>query len=190
MRMQPYHARIKAGEQVAIEWLWLTVARIAKEAPNKIPVFRAYLAQHPEILRRTLIFVETMEFGSLVQPILLEHTRDFHTYYGSDDQVHLRRFARGDLTVLLTAHRISEGIDIRAVDTIVLFSAARARLETIQRLGRCLRIDPTNPTKRAIVVDFVRADIEADEDANYLHADEERAKWLSELAAVRRNPLS
>jgi superfamily II DNA or RNA helicase len=183
-----YHARVKAGERVPLEWLWLTISRVSKEAPNKIPVFRAYLRAHPEVLRRTLIFVETMAFGEMVQPVLMEHTRDFHTYYGSDDQIHLQRFARGDLTVLLTAHRISEGIDIQAVDTIVLFSAARARLETIQRLGRCLRTDPSNPTKRAIVVDFVRADIEPDDKTDQLHADQERTEWLSALAAIRHDP--
>lgn len=182
-----YHAKRKAGENVSPEWLWLTISRIAKEAPNKIPVFRAYLNSHPSILRRTLIFVETVEFGRLVQPVIMEHTREFHTYYGTDDQVHLHRFARGELKVLLTAHRISEGIDIQAVDTVILFSAARARLETIQRLGRCLRTDPANPAKRALVIDFVRADIERSDDEDYLHADEERAKWLSWLAAVRRD---
>jgi superfamily II DNA or RNA helicase len=182
-----YHAKRKAAENVSPEWLWLTLARIAKEAPNKIPVFRAYLHDNPSILSRTLVFVETVEFGRMVQPVIMEHTRDFHTYYGTDDQAHLQRFARGELKVLLTAHRISEGIDIQAVDTVILFSAARARLETIQRLGRCLRTDPANPAKRALVVDFVRADIERDEDADYLHADEERARWLSMLAATRRD---
>jgi superfamily II DNA or RNA helicase len=181
-----YHARRKAGENIPIEWLWMTLARIAKEAPNKIPVFRAYLKDHPSILRRTLIFVETVEFGKLLQPVLMEHTRDFHTYYGTDDQVHLRRFARGELKVLLTAHRISEGIDIQAVDTVIIFSAARARLETIQRLGRCLRTDPANPGKRALVIDFVRADIEQVEGEIEVHSDKERERWLADLASVRR----
>lgn len=182
-----YHARIKAGEAASQEWLWQTISRIAKEAPNKIPVFRAYLREHPKVLRRALIFVETIAFGEMVQPIVMEHTRDFHTYFGSDDEGHLRRFAQGDLSVLLTAHRISEGIDIRAVDTIVLFSASRARLETIQRLGRCLRTDPTNPSKRALVIDFVRADVDSADETERLHADHERQTWLSQLAAVRRD---
>lgn len=182
-----YHAKRKAGEPVSLEWLWRSLAKIGKEAPNKIPVFREYLRAHPEILSRTLIFVETVEFGRMVQPVLMEHTRDFHTYYGTDDQSHLRRFASAELKVLLTAHRISEGIDIQAVDSVVLFSASRARLETIQRLGRCLRTDPANPDKRALVVDFIRADIEREEGADQ-HADEARAAWLTELAAVRRTP--
>jgi superfamily II DNA or RNA helicase len=180
-----FYARVKAGENPPREWLWLNIARVSKEAPNKVPVFASYLTRHSEVLRRTLVFVETMEFGKMVQPVLMEYTRDFHTYYGSDDQEHLRRFARGDLTVLITAHRISEGIDIRAVDTIVLFSAARARLETIQRLGRCLRIDPSNPDKRATVIDFIRADLD-DKEGDDLRADNEREAWLSELSQTRR----
>lgn len=184
-----FYARRKAGERVPDEWLWMTVAQVAKEAPNKVPVFRAYLRDHPDVLRRTLIFVATIAFGEMVQPVIMEYTRDFHTYYAEDDDKHLREFARGSLAVLLTAHRISEGIDVRSVDTIVLFSAARARLETIQRLGRCLRIDPANPAKRALVVDFVRADIEETDNA-FLHADEERAQWLMELSSTTRDIIA
>ena len=45
---------------------------------------------------------------------------------------------------------------MRSIRSVVLLSADRARLETIQRIGRCLRRDPKDPTKRAVVVDFIR----------------------------------
>ena len=82
---------------------------------------------------------------------------------------------------LITCHRVSEGIDIRSLNTVILFSSARARLETIQRMGRCLRADPDNPNKTANIIDFIRQSDEGSEP----NADEERAEWLTELAKVR-----
>ena len=74
---------------------------------------------------------------------------------------------------------ISEGIDIRSVTNIFLFSSDRQRLETVQRIGRALRKDPSKPDKRAKVFDFVNLEI-LDEDKP-ITADWERYNWLREL---------
>jgi len=109
---------------------------------------------------------------------------DFHTYFSGEESGVLRRFAHGDLECLLTCHRLSEGIDIQDLRTVILFSSARARLETIQRMGRCLRVNPDDSTKMANVVDFIRiADISGAPDDD--NADQARREWLTELAAVR-----
>lgn len=72
------------------------------------------------------------------------------------------------------------------MNNIVLFASARARLETVQRLGRCLRIDPDHPEKRATVIDFSRVDQENEDDpTGELSADEERRDWFRDLAATR-----
>ena len=98
------------------------------------------------------------------------------------------QFASGGLQCLLTCHRISEGIDIQSVNNIILFASARARLETVQRLGRCLRIDPSNPDKRATVVDFIQPSPgDADDPTGELTADEDRAQWFQELALLRHD---
>lgn len=182
-----YHAKARAGDAPAIEVLYQDLARIRKLSKEKLPPFDLYAHAHPEVLQRSLIFVETAEYGLLVQDILMELHVDFHTYYGDDDRSNLVRFARGELDCLLTCHRISEGIDIQSVNNIVLFASARARLETVQRLGRCLRIDPQNPEKRATVVDFIRVDHDSEDDPTAeLSADEDRRDWFRDIAATRR----
>jgi superfamily II DNA or RNA helicase len=182
-----YHAKVRAGEAAPIEALYQDIARIRKLSKEKLPPFREYLVQHPEILRRCLIFVETADYGFLVQDIIMGLHIDFHTYYHGDDRTNLEKFARGELDCLVTCHRISEGIDIQSVNNIVLFASARARLETVQRLGRCLRIDPSNPDKRATVVDFIRVNHgETGDPTGELSADEERRDWFRELASTRR----
>ena len=87
------------------------------------------------------------------------------------------------LETLITCHMISEGIDIRSVKNIILFSSDRQRLETVQRIGRALRKDPTDPEKRAHVYDFVN--LEPIEPDQHLPADWERYNWLSKLTETR-----
>ena len=72
-------------------------------------------------------------------------------------------------------------MDIKSVDTIVLFAADATRLQTIQRIGRALRSDPDNPKKVATVVDFIWEGEDEEETA-----DSRRRDYLSELAKARR----
>lgn len=182
-----HHAKTNAGESQPIEALYRAIAYIRKVTIEKIGPFRDYVTQNAEALQRCIIFVETADFGALVQPILMNLRIDFHTYYQDDDRENLQRFANGDIQCLLTCHRISEGIDIRSVNNIVLFASARARLETVQRLGRCLRADPNNNAKRARVIDFIQpSPTDADDPSGELSADEERRDWFLELAYLKK----
>lgn len=184
-----HHAKARSPEPSPIEQLYQELARIRKLSTEKLQPFADYVAANPATLGRCLIFVETAEYGVLVQDILMRHGVDYHTYYGDDDRANLKRFASGKLDCLVTCKRISEGIDVRSVNTIVLFASSRARLETVQRLGRCLRTDPSNPDKRAMVVDFIRIDdLDEDETDEESTADVERRKWFQKLAAIRKQP--
>jgi len=175
-------ARAAAGEPMSDREVWTDLARVYKTSEGKLPVFEQFIATRPDLLRRCIIFVETTEYAKAVLHIVHEHRPDFHTYFSGEDSATLARFARGELECLVTCHRVSEGIDIQSLASVILFSSARARLETIQRMGRCLRSDPDDPCKVATVVDFVRA---PDPDALGPSADEDRFAWLSELSTVR-----
>ena len=181
-----HHALAAQGKAPPIEDLYRDLGRVRKLCQNKIPVFQTYVSRRPELLHRSIIFVETSEYGEQVQDILIKLLGNFHTYYGEDERTNLVRFARGELDCLLTCRRISEGIDIQSVNNIILFSSARGKLETIQRLGSCLRLDPTNPQKRPIVLDFVRTDESSPEESGIPPADEERRQWLNNLSHTRR----
>lgn len=182
-----HHARRASGEAVTDEALYRDIAFVRKTSLSKIDPFRDHIRARPDLYRRSLLFVETAAFGHAVQPALMDARIDYHTYYQSDDRDVLERFAGGDLDCLLSCHRLSEGIDIQSVENIVLFSSSRAELETTQRLGRCLRIDPSNFEKRAHVLDFVDRDFEGDDDANDPdNTDEKRYRRLTNLSQVRR----
>jgi superfamily II DNA or RNA helicase len=176
-------ARLRAGNPMSNEEVWTEIARIYKTAEMKPDIYKDYLRDHPESLKRSIVFVETREYGEQVLDIVDEHTNRYRTYYADDDRDHLVEFAKGGIDCLITCHRISQGIDIQSLNSVVLFASARARLETVQRIGRCLRLDPARPGKRALVVDFVRPPQPGDTVPN---ADQDRAAWLTQLATTRR----
>lgn len=179
-----FSAKKEAGEFVAEEDLFQALAKVNKLSPAKLPLFESFICSHPGILERCLIFVETRDYGEEVQRILIKNLPSFHTYYGDDDEINLAKFAKGELDCLVTCKKISEGIDIKTVKNIILFSSDRSRLVTTQRIGRSLRIDPNDPLKRAAVVDFICEPSE--NSADELNADEARREWLLELSKIRR----
>ena len=173
--------------------LFIDLANVKKLSREKIPLFEEYVRGNPGILQRCIIFVQQADYGALIQPLLIQQGVEFHTYYGDDERANLKRFARGELETLIACKRISEGIDIQSINNIVLFSTARAPIETVQRVGRCLRTDVHNPHKRAIVIDFIKKDDgDGPEQDGHdpaqdepLSTDERRCEWFESLASVK-----
>src|SRR5207237_4343574 len=128
---------------------------IYRTVEQKLNIFASYLRTNPEVLKGAIVFAEEKWYGDLLLPTLHQYTHLYRTYYADDERQNLLDFARGEIDCLLTCHRISQGIDIKKLKSVVLLSSARARLETFQRIGRCLRSDPEEPEQRARSVDFV-----------------------------------
>lgn len=177
-----FKAREKAGEHVDYDMLYIQIARVKKLSKAKLPLFSQFLRKRPNILDRSIIFVETKEYGMKVQKILINFIADYHTYYGEDNRNNLDKFSDGDINCLVTSKRISEGIDIQSVKNIILFSTDRARLQTIQRIGRCLRIDPNEPNKRAGILDYICLDVSDSQNKS----DIDRKEWLETLSQTKK----
>jgi len=167
------------------EELWIQLANVYKTSEAKIPLFKQFISTHPEMLNRCIIFVATQEYGQKILEIIHKYNPNFHTYFSGEDSNTLKRFADGELECLITCHRLSEGIDIRSLQNVILFSSDRAKLELIQRIGRCLRTDPTNPDKIANVIDFVRISNTPVSNEEFITADEQRKNWLTNLSKIR-----
>jgi superfamily II DNA or RNA helicase len=184
-RLQQVYAREAAsragGTPMSDKDVWIELARVYKTAEQKPGAFAVYLAGRKDILESCVVFVDDRAYGDKVLAVIAGYTYRYRTYYAEDDRENLMRFAAREIDCLITCHRISQGIDIRGLRAVVLVSSARSRLETIQRIGRCLRTDPKTPYKRALVVDFVRPLADGDTD----NSDTEREAWLEDLARVR-----
>ena len=161
------------------------MARVYKKCPDKLRAFGDWLDgltihEKERALKRALIFVDNIEYGGEVVDILFdEHDVKTHTFFSGDKESVIDRFSRGELDNLITCHMISEGLDIESVSSIILFSSDRQRLETIQRIGRALRLNTNDPDKVAQVLDFVYIE-DPDEDTS----DAERYRWLSSLGMI------
>jgi superfamily II DNA or RNA helicase len=175
-------ARATQGNPMSNEEFWTALARVYKTSAAKLPYFKEFLQQHHKILERCILFVEDRQYGEEVLNIIHKYRHDFHTYYAEDNRQNLIDFASKKISCLITCHRISEGIDVQSLRSVVLFSSARAKLETIQRMGRCLRRDPADPNKRAVVVDFVRVQEENNQELN---TDQIRKEWLTSLSKIK-----
>lgn len=176
--------RNKEGNPMPKEEVWRRLADVYKTAEQKIPVFADYLRNNSEVLEDCIIFVHTTDYGNRLLDLIHSYTSRYSTYYSDDSKDQLALFSGGGLDCLVTCYRLSQGIDVQRLKNVVLFSSDRAKLQTIQRMGRCLRFDPDNPDKKARVVDFVRQSGNGGDDR--LNADEERQEWLEALAKVKR----
>lgn len=179
-------ARAKAGNPMRDEEFYNDIAHVYKTAEGKVPAFRDFISQHTEMLDQCIIFVETKLYGETILDIVHGYHTDFHTYFGEDDAEVLKRFSQGNIGCLLTCHRLSEGIDIQSLKNVILLASSKTRLETIQRIGRCLRTDPNDPLKVANVIDFIRVS----ENEESINADGEREQFLQALSNIRPDNLS
>ena len=168
--------RIHDGNPMSQEEFWTKLAQVYKSSRVKQQVFNEFIKTHLDLLSRCIIFVDTTEYALEVLEIVHKYRADFHTYLSGDDEDVLKRFADGGLECLVACHRLSEGIDIQSLNTVILFSSDRAKLETIQRIGRCLRSDPNNSEKIANVIDFIRYESITDGD---------RKLWLQETSKIK-----
>ena len=89
------------------EEVWTELSRVYKTAEMKVEVFAEHLRQHPELLQRCIIFVETTEYGERILELVHKRTHRYRTYYADDDRQHLVSFGfHGSLRTLKT-HRFT-----------------------------------------------------------------------------------
>ena len=161
----------------------IQISKINKLAINKLEVFDEFISNNLKILNKCFIFALEKDYGDRILSIIMEHVPEVLTYYDEHaDRKNLEHFAKGDLKCIINCKMLSEGINLKSLSNIVLFSSEGNR-ELIQRLGRVLRVDDkNNPNKRALVIDFVDKDQMEKMDG----ADYHRYETLSELSKVRR----
>lgn len=177
-----FNAKKENGEPYDEKDMFTQLSFVNKTAVDKIYKFESFIADKRELLDKCIIFVQSREYGEMLQNVLINYTDKYHTYYAEDEKSNLDNFASGKISCLLTCKKVSEGIDISSVTNIFLFASDRSRLVTTQRIGRALRIDKNNPDKIANVVDFILNEI-GENDNN---ADIERQEWLEDLSKTRR----
>jgi hypothetical protein len=106
--------------------------------------------------RRTLAFcVSTAHADFMADQFNNKGVRSAAVYRGSslDRGAALDQLARGELDVLFSVDLFNEGVDLPAIDTVMMLRPTESKILFLQQLGRGLRRHPGK--ERLVVLDFI-----------------------------------
>lgn len=170
------------------EQLWTKLAQIKNTAENKPYNFGEFIAKHPELIKNSIIFCAEWQQADPICDQVMKHTNNFIRFNEEpkkEEQAKALENLGHSLDCIITCHALSEGIDIKSLQNIFLIASYGTQLETIQRIGRCIRIDPNNKLKIANVIDLiVYRNIDSDD---IIQADYKRMEWITKISEVRPN---
>ena len=162
----------------------MKIADIRKNARNKIEVFESKILEIKKYLNRSFIFADETKYGDKLLNILVPHL-DVRTHFGGNDKDNILKFSLGEINCIINVMKLSQGIDVQNLNTIVLFSTPVGR-QFKQRLGRVLRTDPNNKEKKATVIDFFDKKQLKEKKGSYYNRYLELTKY-SEIKKINEN---
>ena len=130
----------------------MEVADVRKNARNKIEVFEENINYLKEKLKRSFVFTDEKKYGNKILNILTPYL-NVKTHFQDSDKENLKNFSDNKIDCIINVLKLSQGIDIQNLNTIVLFATPTGR-QFVQRVGRVLRKDHSNVNKKAIIIDF------------------------------------
>lgn len=112
----------------------IDVSDVRKNARNKIEVFEQNINFLKSKLKRSFIFADETKYGDRILNILIPHL-NVKTHFQDADRENLDNFSKNKIDCIINVQMLSQGIDIKDLNTIVLFATPTGR-QFIQRLGK------------------------------------------------------
>jgi superfamily II DNA or RNA helicase len=179
-----YHASLKSGENYSKKKFYMQLSNVRKDAENKPETLDSFLKDNKDKLKSSIFFVNNTKQGEQIQSIIKKYTKSWGTFYQGTNNDLVELLSKKKLDAVIACTRLDEGVDIPSLENIFLISSSRAKLTTIQRIGRCLRIDPNNKDKVANVVDLILNDDDLGDDSD--KADQVRRRWVLALSKIKK----
>ena len=178
-----YESDIKNGVNpvVAEKKRNLKLSAIKKNCVDKVRVFQNNFDKISKYLHRSFIYANEKVYVDRVLNVLVHKNINFKKHTDNANYENIDKFSKGEIDCLLNCEKLSEGIDVKSVNNIVLFATPQG-IQLIQRLGRVLRTDSNFPNKRACVIDF----FEEDDMNNKKGSDYNRFKKLKEYSEYKK----
>mgnify|MGYP003971233503 CR=1 FL=1 len=184
------NSAIQEGRKFPLEQLYRELSNIRKKAERKPIILDQFLLKNQTLIKSSIFFVQDKEQGKDIVKILSKYTKKIHLFVEGSPDVFIKLLDKNQIDAVVACERLNEGVDIRSLNNIFLVATPRARLVTIQRMGRCLRIDPNNKNKKSNIIDFILNDNKdpvLDENGDIIvPADEDRKLWISEYSKVKK----
>ena len=162
----------------------MEVADVRKNARNKIEVFEENIEYLKDKLKRSFIFADETEYGKKILNVLTPYL-NVKTHFQDSDTENLENFSKNKIECIINVLKLSQGIDIQNLNTIVLFATPTGR-QFIQRIGRVLRKDKNNLNKKAVIIDFFDEDDLKNENEN--STDYRRYLELKKITETKYEP--
>jgi superfamily II DNA or RNA helicase/HKD family nuclease len=109
--------------------------------------------------RRTLAFCVSQIHADFMARYLSDHgiaAKAVHAGPTSAPRAEsLEALQDGTLSVLCAVDMFNEGVDVPALDTVMMLRPTESRIVWLQQFGRGLRLDDTKPTKKLTVIDYI-----------------------------------
>ncbi len=169
----------KEGNPWSDERLFIELSRIVKTAEQKPSALDSFLQKNPESIKSSIFFVLDREQGNEICNIVSNYTHKYKTYYAGTESEYLDMLGSRKIDSLIACERLNEGIDIKGLNSVFLIASPNSKIDTIQRIGRCLRKNPSEPAKKALVFDLILREDSTDGNEK---ADIRRMKWLEEIS--------
>lgn len=119
------------------------------------------ILKYLDLSKKTIIYSPTVEYSKKLEKQINEFfngpvSAEFNgtTPQSERDQI-ITSFKNGKIKILINVDLIGEGFNIPSCDCVFLLRATQSLTLYIQQAGRALRADPSNPSKRASIFDFV-----------------------------------
>jgi superfamily II DNA or RNA helicase len=174
----------KKGDPWSAERLYRELSNVRKKAENKPSLLNGFLSDNKELIDSSIFFVLDKEQGIKIAKIVGKYTEKYTTFFEGAPAKFIELLDKNKIDAVIACERLNEGVDIKSLRNIFLISTPRAKLVTIQRMGRCLRVDPKNKSKISNIVDFILMDNKTN--SEYLPADQYRKQWIEKLSLVRK----
>jgi superfamily II DNA or RNA helicase len=193
-KIKSIYARKKSSIEDGSPWsderLYRELSNIRKKAERKPSVLDQFLSKNIELIKSSIFFVQDKEQGKDIIKILEKYTRRIHLFVEGSPDIFIKLLDTKKIDAVVACERLNEGVDIRSLNNIFLIATPRAKLVTIQRMGRCLRIDPKNKFKKSNVIDFIlddnKEDSIDDDSVKFIPADDYRKDWITNYSKVKK----
>jgi len=193
-KIKSIYARKKSSTEDGSPWsderLYRELSNIRKKAERKPSVLDQFLSKNIELIKSSIFFVQDKEQGKDIIKILEKYTRRIHLFVEGSPDIFIKLLDTKKIDAVVACERLNEGVDIRSLNNIFLIATPRAKLVTIQRMGRCLRIDPKNKFKKSNVIDFIlddnKEDSIDDDSVKFIPADDYRKDWITNYSKVKK----
>lgn len=108
---------------------------------------------------KTIIFTPNIDMNFRLRNIVLAMGGKAECMDSDHDdkktrEAKMEQFRRGDFQFLINVGMVGRGVDVPSVDCVLLCRPTKSLSVYMQAVGRCLRLDPTNPNKIAYILDL------------------------------------